>query len=69
MPRPRPNAEISILNSILNFAGRESLTAQCVNCQFYITLFHNLFETTLGICWSGKDSVATVATFSIAPRL
>jgi hypothetical protein len=69
MPRPRTNAKISILNSILNFAGRKSLTQQCVNCQFYITLFNHLCETTVGICRPGWDSVGTFSIRSIPPRL
>jgi hypothetical protein len=69
MPRPGTNAEISILNGILNFAGRKSLTQQCVNCHFYITLFHYLFETTLRSCGPGKDSVATFSIVSIPPSL
>jgi hypothetical protein len=68
MSRPRPNAEKSILNSILNFARRKSLTQQCVNCHFYITLFHHPFEATLGIR-PGKNSVATFSILSIPPRL
>jgi hypothetical protein len=59
MPRPGTNAEKSILNSILDFAGRKPLTHQRVNCHLYITLFHYLFETTLRIGGPGKDSVAT----------
>ena len=66
---PTTNAEKSILNSLLNFAGRKSLTHQCVNCHFYITLFHHLLEKTVGYlpCWKG--SVATFSILSIPPRL
>ena len=66
---PTSNAEKSILNSVLNFAGRKSLTHQCVNCHFYITLFDHLLENTLGICRAGKDSVATFSILSIPARL
>jgi hypothetical protein len=69
MPRPRTNAFISILNSLVNFTGRKSLTPQCVNCQFYITLFHHLFETTVGLCRPRKDSVAPFSIPSIPARL
>jgi hypothetical protein len=69
MPRPITNGEISILNSMLNFAGRKSLTPQCINCQFYITLFHHLFETTLGLCRPRKDSVAPFSIPSVPTRL
>src|SRR5882757_6655904 len=59
IPREMPtaNAEISILNSILNFAGRKSFTHQCVNCHFYVTLFHHLLENTLAVCRAGKGAV------------
>jgi hypothetical protein len=66
---PTRNAEKSILNSILNFVGRKSLTHERVDCHFYITLFHDLIENTLGICRSGKDSVAPFSILSIPPSL
>ena len=66
---PTSNAEISILNSVLNFAGRKSLTHQRVDCHFYITLFNHLLENTLGVCRAGKGSVATFSILSIPPRL
>jgi hypothetical protein len=66
---PTTNAEQSILNSILNFAGRKSLTHEYSDCQFYITLFDHLIENTLGICTPGKDSVASFSIPSIPARL
>jgi hypothetical protein len=66
---PTRNAEIPILNSILDFLGRKSLTQQCVNCHFYITLFDHLIENTLGICWPGTDSVAPFSILSIPPSV
>src|ERR1700747_3180219 len=69
IPRPRTDAGISILDSVLNFAGRKSLTDQCVNCHFYITPFHHLIENTLGICCPGRELVAPFSILSIPPSL
>jgi hypothetical protein len=68
-PMPTRNAEISILNSLLNFVRRESLTRECSDCQFYITLFDHPIENTLGICRLRKDSVAPSCIFFITSRL
>jgi hypothetical protein len=66
---PTTNAKKSILNSILNFVGGKSLTHECIDCVFYITLFDHLLENTLAICRAGKGSVAIFSILSIAPRL
>ena len=66
---PTTNAEISILNSILDFVGGKSLTHERVDRQFDITLFNHLLENTLAICRAGKGSVATFSILSIPPRL
>jgi hypothetical protein len=52
IPREMPttNAAISILNSILNFIGRKTLTNECIDRHFYITLFHHPIENTLSFC-------------------
>ena len=55
---PTTNAEKSILNSILNFAGGKSLTHECIDCVFYITLFDHLLENTLAVHRAGYSSVA-----------
>jgi hypothetical protein len=69
MARPGTNPEKSILNSILNFAGRKPLTYQRVYCHFYITLFHYLFETKPSMCGPGIDSIATVSIASKPPSV
>ena len=66
---PTTNAEKSILNSILNFAGGKSLTHERINCVFYITLFNHLLENTLAICRAGNGSVATFSILSIPTSL
>jgi hypothetical protein len=71
IPRPMPtrNAEKSILNSLLNFAGGKSLTHECVDCHFYITLFDYPIENALGICWPETDPVAPCSILSIPTSL
>jgi hypothetical protein len=63
---PTRNAEKSILNSVLNFAGGKSLANECSDCQFYVTLFDHLIENTLTICGAGKDPIATFSILAIA---
>src|SRR3954464_11157299 len=66
---PTANPEKSILNSVLNFAGGKSLTYQCVDRIFNVTLFDHLLENTLAICRAGKCSVPTLSIFAISPSL
>jgi hypothetical protein len=66
---PTTNTEISILDSLLNFVGGKSLTHECIDGVFYITLFNHLLENTLAICRAGKGSVATFSILSIPASL
>src|SRR4029077_1443593 len=68
-PMPTTNAEISILNSFLNFVGGKSLTHECVDCIFYMSPSNHPIENTLCVCRSGKGSVATFSILSIPARL
>jgi hypothetical protein len=71
---PTTNAEKSVLNSVLNFAGGKSLTDQCVDCVFYVTLFDHLPENQLAVDRAGNSSVAafpvrSISVFSVFPSL
>src|SRR3954465_15063002 len=71
---PTANAEKSVLNSILNFAGGKSLTYQCVDRIFNVTLFDHLPENDLAVDRAGNSSVAafpvcSVSVLSVPPSL
>ena len=66
---PTMNAEKSILNSILNFAGGKSLTDECVDRVFYITLLNHLIENTLAVCSAVNSSVGALTVLSIPAGL